>query len=112
MGILSIFGMILGLFLSSYILRNTLPKWAIVLDIIIIVAVFIFALYLSSAYGSVMDGLASSGEFFLEDNLPKTSKFMLNLPIYVAIIGAIMMVLFHSSIPRKREEELNFNVPG
>lgn len=106
-GTAAIFGMILGLFLSSYFLRNRFPKWAIILDIFIIIAAFIFALYFSQIYQTLLDALASAGETFLEDSAPRTSRFILNLPIFIVIIGVIMMVLSHSSIPRKEEE-----VPG
>ncbi len=104
MGIASIFGMIMGLLLSSYVLRGKFPKWAIILDIFIIIAFFIFSIYLSQAYSTILNALQQAGEPFLEDIMPKTSQFLINLPIYVVIIGALMMALFHSSIPRKRTQ--------
>ncbi len=103
MGLSSIFGMILGLLLSSYVLRGRFPKWAIILDIFILIAFFIFSIYLSQAYSTILNTLQEAGEPFLEEVMPKTSKFLINLPIYIVIIGALMMVLFHSSIPRKRK---------
>lgn len=105
-GISIIFGMILGLFLSSYFLRGRFPKWVIVIDIFIIIAMFVVALYISSTYGILVDSLNSAGEDFLEVYIPKTSMFMLNLPIFVVIIGVISMILMHSSIPRRSEERL------
>jgi len=104
-GLSIIFGMILGLFLSSYIMRNTMPKWGIILDIFIIIGAFIFCLYLSSIYGDFLSALAEANETFLEDYAPKTSMFILNLHIFSVIIGVIAMFLFHSTIPRKAEEE-------
>ena len=103
-GMSLIFGLILGLFLSAYFMRNRFPKWAIILDIFIIVAMFIVALYISSSYSILLDSLASAGETFLEDYTPKTSGFMINLPIFIAVIGTITMVLLHASIPRRSEE--------
>ena len=105
-GMSLIFGMILGLFLSSYILRGRLPKWGIILDIFIILFVFIISLYISSVYQTLLDSLASAGITFLEDHVTKTSMFVLNLPVFVVIIGVIMMILFHSSIPRRTEEKI------
>ncbi len=105
-GISLIFGMILGLFLSAYFLRNRLPKWGIVLDIFIIIFIFIISLYLSATYQLLIDEMAKIGETFLEDSIPRTSMFILNLPIFVVIIGVIMMILFHSSIPRRTEERI------
>ncbi len=103
-GTSAIFGMILGLFLSAYFTRGILPKWGIILDIFIIISAFIFTIYLSQVYSTLLNALASANETFLEDSLARTSRFMINLPIFVVIIGAIMMFLFHSSIPRRREE--------
>lgn len=105
-GISLIFGMILGLFLSSYILRNRFPKWGMILDIFIIMFVFFVSLYISSTYKILLDSLAGAGITFLEDYAVKTSMFVLNLPIFVVIIGVIMMILFHSSIPKKTEERI------
>ena len=103
-GMAIIIGMVIGLFLSAYIMRNTLPKWGIIIDIFIIVGMFILSLYISSSYSILLDSLNSAGETFLEVYTPRTSTFMINLPIFIVIIGVIMMVLFHSSIPRRSEE--------
>lgn len=105
-GISLIFGMVLALFLSSYFLRNKFPKWGIILDIFIILFIFIVSLYFSATYSTLLDKLADAGETFLEDYVAKTSMFMLNLPLFVVIIGVVMMVLLHSAIPRKTEERI------
>jgi len=104
-GMSIIIGMVLGLFVSAYMTRNTFPKWGIVLDIFIIIGAFLFALYLSSVYGELLDALAGADETFLEDYASKTSLFILNLPLFVVIIGVVAMFLFHSSIPKRTEEE-------
>lgn len=103
-GLATIFGMILGLIISSYIVRNRFPKLGIMLDIFFIFTAFILSLYISSTYQILLDALNSTGETFLEVYTPKTSFFILNLPIFVPIIGVVMMVLFHSSIPQKNDE--------
>ena len=99
-----IFGMILGLFLISYFARGTFPKVAIIMDIFIIFVAFIFSLYVSAIYNTLINALTSGGETFAQEFLPTTSFFILNLPLFVVGIGIIMMILFHSSIPRKSEE--------
>ncbi len=104
MGVCAIFGMVLGLFLSSFFVRGRFPKWGIILDLFMIIAIFIFSIYLSQTYQHLLDALAGASEPFLEDYMPKTSMFMLNLPIYVVIIASVMMILFHSSIPRRKGE--------
>ena len=103
-GISVIFGMVMGLFLTSYFTRNTLPKITIILDIFFIFVAFIFSLYLSAIYSDIVLALSSAGETFAQEFLPNTSYFILNLPMFTAIIGIVMMILFHSSIPRKSEE--------
>ena len=105
-GISLIFGMIIGLFLSSYMLRGTFPKWGIVLDIFIILFIFLASLYISSTYQVLLDAMATAGETFLEDFTPKTSMFILNLPVFSVIIGVIMMILFHSRIPKRTEDRI------
>lgn len=104
-GVATIFGMIIGLFLSAYFARNTFPKIGVIIDIFFIIVAFIFSLYLSATYNSLVNALTSAGETFAAENLPNTSYFVLNLPIFVAVIGVIMMILFHSGIPRKSEEQ-------
>jgi len=104
-GIAIIFGMVLGLFLASYFTRDSFPKITIVLDIFMIFVAFIFSLYLSAIYSTLVTTLTTAGETFAETYLPKTSFFILNLPLFTVIIGVVMMILFHSNIPRKSEEQ-------
>jgi len=104
-GISVIFGGIFGLFISAYFLRSSYPKLGIILDIFIILSLFIVSLYLSSTYQTIIDSLASVDQTYLEDNMPKSSGFIINLPIYVVIIGVIAMVIFHSSLPKRKEEQ-------
>lgn len=105
-GMSLIFGMVLGLFLSSYFLRGRFPRWGIILDIFVILMIFIVSLYISAVYQTLLDEFAIVGETFLEDNAPATSMFMLNLPVFVVIIGVVMMILFHSAIPRRTEDRI------
>ncbi len=99
-----IFGMILGLFLAAYFTRNALPKITIILDLFFIFVAFIFSLYLSAVYSTLVTALTSAGQTFAEVSLPNTSFFILNLPAFTVVIGVVMMIIFHASIPRKSEE--------
>lgn len=105
-GLCVIIGMVLGLFLSAYFMRGRFPKWAIVLDLFIIISMFFVAQYFAASYNTLLNALSGAGETFLEDYVPKTSSFMVNLHIYTVIIGAIMMFLFHSGIPKTEEEKI------
>lgn len=103
-GLAVIFGMIIGLFLSSYLMRNRFPKFGVILDIFVILVAFIISLYLKAIYSSVVVALSSAGENFAITSLPHTNFFILNLPIFVPIIGVVMIILFHAGIPQKSEE--------
>lgn len=103
-GLAVIFGMIIGLFLSSYLMRNKFPKFGIIIDIFVILAAFIISLYLKAIYSSVVVALSSAGENFAINSLTHTNFFMLNLPIFVPIVGVIMMIVFHAGIPPKQDE--------
>lgn len=96
-----IFGMILGLMISAFVTRGRFPKAGLILDIGIIIAFFILSIYISNSYETLAISLNNAGETFLDDYAPKTSNFILNLPIYTVIIGVICMILFHSPIPKR-----------
>lgn len=103
-GICLIFGMVLGLLASAYFVRNSWPKIGAILDIGIIFLAFILSLYIRYVYAEIATALNNAGENFAITYLPKTSFFILNMPIFVAIIGVAIMILFHSGIPPKAEE--------
>jgi len=103
-GLCVIFGTIFSLLLTSYFTRNRFPKLGIVLDIFVVVTIFWISQFLSSAYSQVVVALSSAGQTFAEVSLNSTSFFLLNLHIFVAIIGVMMMILCHSGFPQKKEE--------
>lgn len=105
-----IFGMILGLWAGAYFTRNTFPLLGIFIDIGIIFISFLVSLYLRAIYSDVVISLNGAGQTFAIDYLQKTNFFVLNLPIFIAIIGIVTMVIFHMKIPQK-SEELNITAP-
>lgn len=107
-GLATIIGMILAMFIFSYSVRNRYPKFVIVIDIGVLIGAFIFSLYIRAVYSTVVTALSNAGQTFAIDSLSGTNYFILNLPIFVTVIGVVMMILFHSSIPPK-VEELNLN---
>ena len=108
-GLSLIIGMVLGLWGGAYFTRGRYPKLGVLIDIGIIFIAFLISLYLTSVYSSIVTALSSAGQNFAVEHLTGTNYFMLNLPIFVAIIGVIMMIIFHSSLPPK-PEELNTNM--
>jgi hypothetical protein len=103
-GLSIIFGMVLGLLIGAYFTRNSYPKVGLIIDIGTIFLAFLVSLYLSAVYSDVVIALSSSGQDFAVDHLTKTNFFILNLPIFVTIIGVIMMIVFHGAIPPKPDE--------
>jgi len=100
-----IFGMVMGILLSAYIMRGRFAKWGIIIDIFVILTAFFFSLYISSSYQILIDALNAAGIDFMEVYTPLSAMFILNMPIFVVIIGTLAMILFHSSIPAKKEEQ-------
>lgn len=107
-GLFLIFGMIGGLFMASFLMRGKWDKLLIVVDLIMMIAVYIIAVVLSNYYETLL--VASSGVISqFEGSMPKTSNFLLHLPRYVIIIGAVSMILFYSAIPKREgEREINY----
>lgn len=102
-GLFLIFGMIGGLFIASYMLRGKWNKLLIVVDLLLMGAVYITAVLISNTYEHLL--IASSGIINqFEGSMPKTSNFLLHLPRYVVILGAVCMILFYSTIPRREDE--------
>jgi hypothetical protein len=102
-GLFLIFGMIGGLLIASFMLRGKWNKLLIVVDLILMVVVYITAVLISNAYETLL--IASSGIISqFEGSMPKTSNFLLHLPRYVVVIGAICMILFYTLIPRREDE--------
>jgi ABC-type sugar transport system permease subunit len=109
-GLFLIFGMIGGLLIASFLMRGKWDKLLIVVDLILLVVVYIVAVVISNTYETLLTASAGVISQF-EGSMPKTSNFLLHLPRYVSIIGAVCMILFYSGIP-KRENEQQINYEG
>lgn len=107
-GVFLLFGMVLAMILNAYFLGSRYPKVFFVVDIFILLFAFILAVYVSRVY----DTLIHSADIFsvFRDDLPKTSKFLLNLPVITTIVGIIIMIISYSSI--KRDDKGAVNVYG
>lgn len=101
-GIILLLGMCLFLMLNAYFLGEKQVLWLVV-DIFIIVFAFILAVYISQTYQSLT--VASSIiDVFISD-IPNVSKFVLNLPLIVPVLGALIMILSYSKLRKDRGEE-------
>jgi hypothetical protein len=103
-GLFVIFGTIIGLFLASFIMRGKWDKLLIIVDILIMTIAYIFSVIISNTYETFLNASAGVITQF-EGLMPKTSNFLLHLPRYVVVIGAVCMILFYTIIPKKEGEQ-------
>lgn len=102
-GLAIIIGMSLLMILNAFLLSLSYPKVFIILDILILVFAFILAVYISQAYSTYINGVSGTIDVYV-DNLPKSSAFVLNLPSFVATLGAIIIIISYSGIGRENQE--------
>lgn len=103
-GLVIIFGMIITMFANAYIFRGEYPRLFLIIDIILLVFAYILSVYISNTYEILINASSTLNVFI--DTLPKASTFILRLPTYVGVIGAIIMILSYSGFPRETEEEI------
>ena len=103
LGIILILSMAVFMFINAYFLGKRIPKLFIVLDIFILIFAFLLSVYISQSYELVIN--SSSILSIYGDNLPKSSAFILNLPLYVGIIGVLIMIFTYAGL-RKSTPDL------
>lgn len=98
-----ILGMIIVMLIIGFKTEDKNKYWAI-LDLFIIVVAFIAAVYISGTF----DSYINSNQIFLDIysiELQRPAAFLLNLPLIVTIVGAIVVLVTY--IPLKRRGEPN-----
>lgn len=102
-----LFGMIAVMLLVAYKFRS--DRYILIpLDVFIIIAAFITAVYVSGYFESFIN----ANEIFLDIysiDLSKASTFVLNLPIIVAVTGALIMLATYLPLRKKEPNVLQFN---
>jgi len=104
LGLVIIFGLIITMIMNAYIFRGEYPQLFIIVDVILLVFAYILAVYVTNSYELLIN--ASSDLDVYITFLSQPSKFILNLPKYVGIIGAIIMIVSYSAFPRTTEDEI------
>lgn len=104
LGISLIFGMVIFMIGNAYFTSENYPKLMIVIDIIILVVAFIFAIYISQGYNYLITAETDGILDIYVDSLPKSSSFLLNLPAYIGVIGALVMIFSYTGFRRNSEE--------
>jgi len=109
-GIVVILSMVLLMFGNAYYFNGKVLKAFFIVDFLILIFIFITSVYISSIYSTLINS-ASILSFYIDD-IPKVSTWILNLPLYVATIGAIIMILSYAAIKRGDNEGGGVNVLG
>jgi len=104
LGITLLLAMSIAMMLNGFFLGRDNSKLWIIGDIFIILFVFILAVYISQVFDSFLTGIAITPdlESIYIDDLSKSSKFILNLPMFVATIGALIMIISYSQLANRK----------
>ena len=101
-------GMIILMAIVSYSFQEKRKTW-IVLEFVILIVAFIFAVMLQGAYNTIINSSSTLLDIYSVD-LIKTSKFILNLPIIIPIVWSFMVILVYGVFkrPRRVGEDLGY----
>lgn len=103
LGIIAIFGMALLMILNSFVIGREYPKIFLMIDFIILIAVFIVAVYLSQTYDTYIHAFNLLETIYVDD-LPKSSTFVLKLPWIVGTLGALIIIFTYSGLNKENED--------
>lgn len=109
-GISIIFAMIFFMLMNAYFFGDQNHKLFIIIDIALLVGVFVMSIYVSQVYSTFIN--SSSLFDVYGDSLPKSSSFILNLPLYVTAIGIFVMILSYAGIRLGNKQGVEPNVLG
>jgi len=95
---LLIFGMVLGIFIGSYLV-TTKPVFFIPYVFVVIIAIIV-SVPISNSYETLSNNADLSSTF---NNFEASNFIMLNLPIWITIIGFIGGIIMFSRMGRREE---------
>lgn len=105
-GIILLFGMCLLMIVNGFFFGSKSLKLFFIVDIFLLALFFIPAIYISQVYETFINSSTIFQSTFI-DLIPKTSKFMLNLPGIIGTVGVITMIVSYIGIKKGDEEDLN-----
>ncbi len=103
-GIIFLFGMCLLMMLNGYFTGGKYPKLFFIIDFFLLALFFIPSIYVSQVYELFINSTDIFSETFI-DIIPKVSKFMLNLPVIIAVVGIITIIVSYAGIGRKTQPQ-------
>ena len=110
LGVMVLFATVFAMLGSAYFLQGKFHRLVIPVEIVILVVMFIVSVYIAIIYNTFVLEADMLSDIY-RDTLPKTSKFVLNLPVITTIVGVLMIVINHIKIRGKDEgtNVLGFN---
>lgn len=109
-GIIMLLGMCFLMILHGYYFGSQNPAIFFVVDMFLLVLFFIPSIYVSQVYELFIHSTVLFEDTFI-NILPKTSKFMLNLPTIIGTVGVITMILSYTGI-RRDDARLETSIQG
>lgn len=103
LGVIMLLGMCLLMILNGYYLGSKSPKMFFIVDIFLLALFFIPSIYISQVYEIFINSAPIFSDIFI-DVIPKTSKFILNLPTIIGTVGVITMIVSYAGIRRDDEK--------
>lgn len=105
LGVILLLMMAVMMILNGFFLGRENSRLWIIGDIFILVFVFILSVYIAQIYSTFINSTTLLDVYI--NDLPKSSKFILNLPIYIATIGALIMIVSYSAINETQRGQAN-----
>ncbi len=93
-------GMVILMVISSFMFKEKQKAW-IVLEFVILIIAFIFAVTIQGAYNTVINSSTTLLDIYSVD-LIKSSKFILNLHIIIPIVWAFIVILSYGLFKKER----------
>lgn len=109
LGIMILFGMVLGMLFNAYLYRDENIRVFWMIDFLLLIGALIISVYLSNQYVSIVQTLPFSS--YYTSGLTKPTLFMTYLPYIVTVTGVLAMVLGYSGVPRTKGEVLQIASP-
>lgn len=100
-GVILLFGMCLFMIVNGFFFGEQYPKIFIIVDLILIVGFFIISAYVTSTYQTFINSTELLQSTYT-DVIPKTSKFILNLPVIMGTVGILTMIVSYSGLNKRR----------
>lgn len=100
LGIVILLGMTLVMILNGYFTAGRHNILWLVIDFFVLIFAFILSVYIAQVYDLVINSTALLDVYI--NSMPKSSKFILNLPIIVSTVGALTMVATYAPIRKSR----------